>query len=1408
MYSTFTSKARCFYVLFFMIAFVAKSQSTNQFIKNSVSSSTENIQKTAGNRLLGSGSVSNNLLPKSSLRFTENKGQVADRDGKLRPDILFTASSKGVKLFITANGIYYQFTRSFEKKDQLPGKEKSKQPRGLPEIDSTQTYRLDMQLIGANKHPQVIKEGAGQGYENYYLAHCSNGIMRVKNYDRITFKEVYPGIDWVVYAKGGTMEYDFVVRPRADVTKIRLKYDGADNISVDKTGALNVTTTLGTVTEQKPLSFQQHKEVESRFILDGNILGFECKYDNKVQLTIDPDIVWSTYYGGSGNEESYNSFVDAEGNIYLTGYTYSSSGIASGGYQTFNGGSADAFLLKTNSAGTVEWATYYGGANNDYGYGCTADNEGHVYLSGSTNSPNGISFNGYQNTLGGSYDAFLVKFEDDGTRLWGTYYGGEGMDGGVYCLLDKTGDIYIPGITTSFTGIAHNGFQNEKNYDPNFLLDDAFLAKFDENGSILWATYYGGELWDWCGTCVVDNLNNVYLAGTTGSTTAIAYNGFQNTNSGGNDGFVVKFTPSGSRVWATYLGGNATEQLYGCAIDPAGIYVCGSTYSGDNIIGPGYDETHNPGEDGFLMKFTDAGQKVWGIYYGGSQEDGATFCSTDNSGNIFITGYTYSTNNIAQGGFQNVNNGGRDCFLAKFNQDGVRAWGTYFGGIGDDMGYSISVNNNNDLYLSGKTSSASGLGINGFQNTNGGMYDGFLTKISQSSDCIAPTLPSLSLSRSSACAGSTDTLRITSGVLNSATNWQWYKDSCGGTALGTGPVLIVSPLVTTAYYARGEGGCNSPGACAGITVSVTPLAVPSVSIDDNPLSNTICAGTKVTFTAVPVNGGTNPVYQWKKNNNNVGTNSSKYTDSTLNNNDSVWVVMTTNTPCYTTPNAVSNKFIMTVNALPATPVTSPSGTIAICSGDSTGISAPGGYNSYLWNTNATSQSISVKQAGGYKVTISDANGCKAISAAVVVNVNALPPKPSTSSSGTIQLCEGSAFGLAAGGSAFTSFLWSNGEITQSITVSNPGTYTVTGTDVNGCRSTSDPVVFNGIPKPPPPVVSPPGDQQVCTGSQVTVTANAGYVSYLWVKQSSTTAGIPGQSVSLGTAGIYVVEGTAANGCKNSSLPFLVTVNPKPAKPVITSNADASNICPGKTVIFTSSPEASYLWSTGATTQSIVVTAQGNYSDIVKNSYGCSSVTSNTIHAGYQTCQKPVSLTTSLIKATSVKVSWAAASCAVGYQYEWRKKGTTTYTTAQTNLISRTITGLTPNTTYQWRVITACKISPDTLTSAGYTNGTEFTTLASVAVTAGSGTTPGTNIQNGLQAMVYPNPASSDAHVAVSNAKGAIEVALSDVNGKILWQSNKTYAVNISIPIQRLAQGIYMVQVKDDNKTLMMKLMKN
>ena len=677
---------------------------------------------------------------KSTISFTENKGQISDQNYNPRPDVLFSGEANGLTFHIRKDGISYQTSRvdSWKQQDEnLPeGMREEGKTDSVP--DQMTIYRTDINWLGFNRDYTIENGESTAGFNNYYLPSCPDGAMNVKSYTDVTFKNLYAGIDVKWYEKNGELEYDFILAPNADYTKISWEIKGADKISIGENGQLIIETPLGNIEEQAPIAFQGETMVEATWKIDGNNISFQLgSYNENEVLIIDPVVrQWGTYYGGTGQDYGLSCATDTSGNIYLAGITRSTSGIATtGAHQTNHGGYRDAFLVKFNSSGVRQWGTYYGGTREEYGNSCATDASGNIYLSGFTSSTSGMATTGAHLATfgGGDWDAFLVKFNSSGVRQWGTYYGGTAGEAAYHCATDASGNVYLTGEAKSTTGVATTGaHQTSKG-----SLEDAFLVKFNSSGVRQWGTYYGGSGNDYGHSCATDASGNVYLAGDArNSTTGIATTGAHKTTRGGvRDAFLVKFNSSGVRQWGTFYGGTGDDKGRSCATDASGnIYLSGYTRSTSGIATTGAHQTTFGGatEDAFLVKFNSSGVRQWGTYYGGTSNEIGYSCATDASGNIYLSGYTRSTSGIATTGAHQTTYGGglNDAFLVKFNSSGVRQWGTYYGGTGNDFGWSCATDTSGNIYLSGQTPSTSGIATTGaYQTTFGGATeDAFLVK--------------------------------------------------------------------------------------------------------------------------------------------------------------------------------------------------------------------------------------------------------------------------------------------------------------------------------------------------------------------------------------------------------------------------------------------------------------------------------------------------------------------------------------------------------------------------------------------------------------------------------------------------------------------------------------------------------
>lgn len=666
--------------------------------------------------------------------FIENKGQVIDQNNNPNPSVKYILNLPGINVQLKKNGFSYDtytavVNQTRDGKVLYSGMEGA----GLASEMVYKIHRIDIAFIGASETPDIIAENQGNGYINYYTAATAeSGVTGVRHFNKITYKNLYKGIDLEFISRPGAtkpVEYNFIVHPGADVSAIKWKYDGSLETLLQE-GAISITTIHGNLAESIPHSYEKTSgnPVKVSYLNLGNgVYGFDAKtYSKQEALIIDPvpHLSWGTYFGGSDGDIANKVAVDTSSNVYYAGATYSANNIATtGAHQATRSTGPDATLAKFSSAGVCLWATYYGGTGDDQASNLGVDASGNVYMWGSTNTSSSAIMStagAHQTTLGGGVDGFLVKFNTSGVRQWGTYYGGTGEDRCMGGTIDPSGNVYVGGRTSTnaAAGIISTASTHQPAYGGGTY--DGYVAKFNTSGVRQWATYYGGTGEDHIYAMCSDASGNIFPLVYTKSTNGIATPGAYKTAPTGTnyEAAVVKMDGSGVRQWGTYYGGANEEIFYAGAADASGnIYLTGYTTStvASDISTPGAHQPNYGGGnyDAFVTKFDGTGMLCWGTYYGGSAYDAASSIAVDNAANaymIFSTQSQNSSNNLATpGAFQTVNKGSYDIGLVKLDSSGKRIWGTLYGGTGDDRGLGIAVDMAGTVFIGGSVGSNAGI---------------------------------------------------------------------------------------------------------------------------------------------------------------------------------------------------------------------------------------------------------------------------------------------------------------------------------------------------------------------------------------------------------------------------------------------------------------------------------------------------------------------------------------------------------------------------------------------------------------------------------------------------------------------------------------------------------------------------
>ncbi|MCP4526127.1 MAG: hypothetical protein GY833_09485 [Aestuariibacter sp.] len=262
-----------------------------------------------------------------------------------------------------------------------------------------------------------------------------------------------------------------------------------------------------------------------------------------------------------------------------------------------------------------------------------------------------------------------------GNLLWSSYIGGNGYDNGYDIAIDGNGATFLTGFTNSTNFDVTNGFDTTFGGGGGTTFGgggnpDAFISKITSNGTLAWSSYLGKSGIDEGTSISVDSSGDAYVSGATSSTDFNVTNGFDTTYGGGNfDAFVTKVSSLGSILWSSYIGGSGDDEGYGNAVDTAGnVYITGRTYSSNFNVTNGFQTSFGGGgADVFVTKLSSDGTFGWSSFLGGNGHDRADDIAVDTQGNVYVTGYTQSTNLDVTNGFDTSLGGSKDAFITRIS---------------------------------------------------------------------------------------------------------------------------------------------------------------------------------------------------------------------------------------------------------------------------------------------------------------------------------------------------------------------------------------------------------------------------------------------------------------------------------------------------------------------------------------------------------------------------------------------------------------------------------------------------------------------------------------------------------------------------------------------------------------------
>jgi len=657
------------------------------------------------------------LQSQSSLYFTPN-------DGQWNEPIVAKAVFKGGAIFIEKNGFSIKMLHN----DDLPNVHKAFHYRGKDTQFALRGHVIKVSFSGCNASENITIEQSGEAsyYENYFFGkNPANWRTEVYPVNRIKLKNVYPGIDFIVYSRGEEIEFDWLVNPGADPTLIKLEMQGQNQISLLENDAV-CGTSVGNFTFKKPMAFQGERLVECGFKHAQNSLSFGLgNFDKSKPLIIDPVLIFSTYSGSRGDNFGFTATYDSTGHLYAGGIVDTDQGaypVTSGAFQTVYGGSGpvaapvnlpcDVAISKYKPNGSsLVYASYLGGSSNEYPHSLCIDEKNNLLVLGTTLSTDfPVSGSAFDQTHNGNHDLYVAKISSDGKTLIGsTYVGGSANDGintGALhfnyaddfrgdILADGKGNIYAATCTQSSNFPVQKAAYNSLKGS----LEAAVFSLDGSLSSLRWSTFLGGSAEDAAYSVKLDDSANLFVGGGTASNSFPAVgNVYQSSYQGGRaDGFVVKMNPdTGSVLKSSFWGTSAYDQVYFLDYDPEqNIYINGQT-EGRIIRSAGKYGKDNTTQ--FIGKLSnDLSSQEWVTTLGGrtgTPELSPCAFMVDKCYNIYFSGWGSDVGAGNAGTTAGLpvtddanqkNTDGSDFYLLALSKDATNVlYATYFGGNQSD----------------------------------------------------------------------------------------------------------------------------------------------------------------------------------------------------------------------------------------------------------------------------------------------------------------------------------------------------------------------------------------------------------------------------------------------------------------------------------------------------------------------------------------------------------------------------------------------------------------------------------------------------------------------------------------------------------------------------------------------------
>lgn len=719
--------------------------------------------------------------------YHQNRGQIRNDTGGVAPSVLYYTHNQYPKIYIEKNAYNYVFNAT----DTVAA-------------TNDTIERIEIDFAGANSNVRPYGYNPKTYPLHYFLGHVGEPVTEISGYDRLVTQNIYPNIDLHYYSNSKGFKYYFVVKEGADPRDIQFNINGATSTTITASN-LFINGVLGDVTLKQPYSYMvngagvtttlsasnwshvsgNNYELSTPSYTTSQTLVIVIETVNAASPTgTTANIEYSTYYG-KGNNDIFNDIrVLANGDRYVVGNTDGGAfPVSTGAVFTYNA-FTDAVVLKFSVIkDSLVFATFYGGGSTESGNSVDVNSINDVFIGGQTFSSgtggipietiiwsdnqasNGMSINPSGASPG---DGFIARFYKNGNVLiWSRYYGGSQDDGINSIYMDNADNLYFTGQARSNDITMVNAAQSSLS-TISATNTDAIVGKLDNLHKIIYSTYLGGGGTAYTATkdvgrdITVDASGNAIVVGSTDANNFPVGNSTGNSNTfydgslgGYQDGFIVRYSPTGTKQFASYFGGTDTYGIdeitrvnYNATKNE--IYFAGQ--SNDTISFPyltlsgAFNLKRKATNAAFIGSMTGNLTKQWCSSYGKAASNfSVTGLASDSIGIVYLTGHAKSNtlNYPVTAPLYTVYNdtirNGDDGFVAIFNPQKNLFHAHYLGGTGNDYINNAYVGANKKLYVVGNTGSSANdfpiaynsVNIQHIDSTFGGgagQNDGFITR--------------------------------------------------------------------------------------------------------------------------------------------------------------------------------------------------------------------------------------------------------------------------------------------------------------------------------------------------------------------------------------------------------------------------------------------------------------------------------------------------------------------------------------------------------------------------------------------------------------------------------------------------------------------------------------------------------